>query len=171
MKHFLRAFFIYTMVLCIHSKNFTKEITFENCQKNEWWIKNISPSLPIDNKINFEAEIGIGENTGNSSHVVKYSLTNCTDVWCKAFENLTIEGVDCATNGTEPEKEPCAISKILVNWTQNGTNLHTMSVKKLKNGCVKNVQTVGGEKKKPLAPGSVLQPFIKSIPMNPALTK
>ncbi|CAG5076766.1 Protein of unknown function [Cotesia congregata] len=99
----------------------TREITFENCQKNEWWIKNISPSLPIDNKINFEAEIGIGE--------------------------------------------------ILVNWTQNGTNLHTMSVKKLKNGCVKNVQTVGGEKKKPLAPGSVLQPFIKSIPMNPALTK
>lgn len=40
---------------------FTKNILFENCKDTDWWVKNISPSLPVDNKINFEAEVGFGE--------------------------------------------------------------------------------------------------------------
>ncbi|XP_057339967.1 uncharacterized protein LOC130677287 [Microplitis mediator] len=169
---FLQFILIGVMCITIDSKNFTKNILFENCKNTDWWVKNISPSLPVDNKINFEAEVGFGEKTASSGHLIKYTLTNCSDLWCKSHENLTVEGLNCAVNSTEVEKEPCLIAKILVDWTQNATNLRNLSVKKLKNGCVNYDVAQPVEKKpNPLAPGSLFEPFIKNIPMNPALAK
>ncbi|XP_034936838.1 uncharacterized protein [Chelonus insularis] len=144
----MKSFYIFLLLVssftAVKSKNISREISFDDCDKDSWWMKNISVT-PSGSLINFEANITLGEKNINLTSV-KFSLTGCSSNFtCLNHTNLFIEGLNCTNHSTNKEKELCSVLKTVEHWTKNSTLLMTLRDNKQKEICIpyKSEETKG----------------------------